>query len=488
MYNTQRDEETAMKLTEQIILLQAPNPAAAENGRKLSQKGSFSGHCKTADSTLYWAECAGSGKNPYRTSLDFSSPEGAPTCRCSCPSRQFPCKHALGLMFELLAEKEFQVTEAPAALAERRAKQAARAAKKESGEAPKLKKTNTAAQKKKLQHQLEGLDQAERMVNDLLSAGVSTLAGSSAQSFEKLAKDLGNYYLTGPQTAFSRIALAVRQMRANPEQAPALCAEALQVLIFLHAAIKKSRDFLDSKLESGNYSAEDSSLYEALGGIWRLEDLRTIGSYRENAQLVQLSFDVSLDEAKREYVERGFWLDLERGDLVRTLNYRPIKALKYVKAGDSCFELLEVPTLYEYPGEAGPRVRWEECAARPLNDAERRAVPGFAKADIPTVAKQAKNQMKNTLLPKYIPALLPVGRIGTVGDALVLEDPAGNRILLRDRREDGADHASTDRLTAVSLSEGSALFGLVFYDEADRRICLHPYSAVTPERIIRLQY
>ncbi len=83
-----------MELTEQFILLQAPNPAAAENGRKLSRKGSFSGHHKTEDGTVFWAECAGSGKNPYRTSIDWADP-AAPVCRCSCPSRQFPCKNSL---------------------------------------------------------------------------------------------------------------------------------------------------------------------------------------------------------------------------------------------------------------------------------------------------------------------------------------------------------------------------------------------------------
>ncbi len=480
-----------MKLTEQTILMQAPNPAAAENGRKLSKKGSFSHLCRTADSTLYWAECAGSGKLPYRTSIDFSLSDSAPTCRCSCPSRQFPCKHALGLMFELLSEKEFQPAEPPADLAEKRAKQAARAAKKEAGEpSSKPKRTNSAAQKKKLQQQLEGLDQAQRMVNDLLTAGISTLSGSSAHSFEALAKDLGNYYLTGPQAAFSRIALTVRQIQAHPDQAPTLYAEALRILISLHATLKKSRDFLGSKLEAGNYSADDSILYQALGGIWRLEDLQAIGSYREGAQLAQLSFDISYDEAKREYVERGFWLDLSRGDLVQTLNYRPLKALKYVKGEDSCFELTEVPTLYEYPGQVCPRVRWEDCTVRPLSDSERRALPTWAKQDIPAAVKLAKNQMKNTLLPKYIPALLPIGQIGRVEGSLTLEDPSGNRLLLRDRREDGPDHATIDRLAALPItpSEGSALFGLIFYDEADRRICLHPYSVVTPEQILRLQY
>ena len=38
-----------MEMTEQFILLQAPNPAAAENGRKLSQKGSFSARRRTGD-------------------------------------------------------------------------------------------------------------------------------------------------------------------------------------------------------------------------------------------------------------------------------------------------------------------------------------------------------------------------------------------------------------------------------------------------------
>ena len=27
-----------------------------------------------------------------------------------------------------------------------------------------------------------------------------------------------------------------------------------------------------------------------------------------------------------------------------------------------------------------------------------------------------------------------------------------------------------------------------FYDEADRRICVHPYSLLTGEQIVRLQY
>lgn len=481
-----------MKITEAFILLQAPNAAAAANGKKLSQSGKFQNRGQDAEGKVYWAECAGSGKNPYRTSVDFSISEDAPTARCSCPSRQFPCKHALGLMYEILLEKDFADGEIPADLAEKKAKQAARAAKKEEKESQpaKPKKDNTSAQKKRISKQLEGLDLAEKLVKDLLTSGIGTLAGTSAQSLEKVAKDLGNYYVTGPQNAFTRIALEVRKIQQDPEKADAHYAEALCILISLHATIKKARAFLNQKLENGNFSAEDSMLYEALGGIWRLEDLKAISSFRENVRLAQLSFDVSYDEARKEYMERGFWIDLDTGTISQTLNYRPLKALKYVKADDSCFDVVEVPVLYEYPGELNRRIRWEGCTTRAMTDAEKQKLPALAAAGIADIVKTAKGQMKNTLLPKFIPALLPVGKLGRVEDALVLEDPTGGRIVLRDRREDGVDHRTTTRILHLPgvIPTGSAVFGLVFYDASDRRICLHPYSIITPDAVIRLLY
>ena len=47
-----------------------------------------------ADGSAVWGECRGSAAAPYRTVVDLSGP----AYRCSCPSRKFPCKHALALM------------------------------------------------------------------------------------------------------------------------------------------------------------------------------------------------------------------------------------------------------------------------------------------------------------------------------------------------------------------------------------------------------
>ena len=47
-----------------------------------------------ADDSALWGECLGSAVTPYRTVVDLSGP----AYRCSCPSRKFPCKHAVALM------------------------------------------------------------------------------------------------------------------------------------------------------------------------------------------------------------------------------------------------------------------------------------------------------------------------------------------------------------------------------------------------------
>jgi len=70
----------------------APDAAAAKAGLGHASPGRWSG-CGH-DASAVWGECQGSGKLPYRTQVAFA--DGA--TNCSCPSRKFPCKHALGLL------------------------------------------------------------------------------------------------------------------------------------------------------------------------------------------------------------------------------------------------------------------------------------------------------------------------------------------------------------------------------------------------------
>ena len=139
----------------------APNPEAAKNGRGLVLKSKFVKLHISEDGTLIFGECQGSGKEPYRCSSDFARPE-QPTHRCNCPSRQFPCKHCLGLMYAFAQGKRFTTAPVPEDVQTKRDKLQARVEKKKV-EADKPKQVNKAALAKKIKAQLDGIDVLERL-------------------------------------------------------------------------------------------------------------------------------------------------------------------------------------------------------------------------------------------------------------------------------------------------------------------------------------
>ena len=76
---------------EQVLGL-APDPASAKAGQAQARTAKWPE--TGASERAVWGLCQGSGKQPYQTTVDLSGP----AYKCSCPSRKFPCKHALGLL------------------------------------------------------------------------------------------------------------------------------------------------------------------------------------------------------------------------------------------------------------------------------------------------------------------------------------------------------------------------------------------------------
>lgn len=73
------------------VLALAPDQQVAASAAKLTALAGWDGLGR--DESLLWGLCRGSGKTPYQVCVDL----GDRTPRCSCPSRKFPCKHALAL-------------------------------------------------------------------------------------------------------------------------------------------------------------------------------------------------------------------------------------------------------------------------------------------------------------------------------------------------------------------------------------------------------
>ena len=231
------------QITEQQITALAPNPAAAANGRKISQKGGFVRLEASEDDTFFLGECIGSGAHNYITSADFLDP-AQPVFRCTCPSRQYPCKHTLALLYEMMSGKPFAIRAIPEDIQQKRQKKEAKAAKAaEDAKKPKAApKTNKAARAKKLKKQLEGLELTEKLVRDLMTAGLGTMGGTSLPTYRTLAKQLGDYYLPGPQRLLSRLILAIEAFQKDGDDR--WYDQAIAALEQLWALVKKSRQYL----------------------------------------------------------------------------------------------------------------------------------------------------------------------------------------------------------------------------------------------------
>ena len=75
------------------VLTLAPDAPSQRAAQSLASAGSWP-LTGAREPDALWGECRGSAATPYRTAVDLSGP----AYQCSCPSRKFPCKHALALL------------------------------------------------------------------------------------------------------------------------------------------------------------------------------------------------------------------------------------------------------------------------------------------------------------------------------------------------------------------------------------------------------
>ncbi|HEX5889724.1 MAG TPA: SWIM zinc finger family protein, partial [Pyrinomonadaceae bacterium] len=179
---------------EQIIAL-APDAASAKAGRSLATPGKWQNVGQ--DERALWGECQGSGAKPYQTVIDLN--ESA--FKCSCPSRKFPCKHALGLFLLIANQSGKTVTTPPDWAAEwltKRDQQAQRkseAAQKAAEEPDEATLARRAAQKAKRSLDrgakvVAGLKELELWLRDLLRHGLAAAQTRPIDYWEQMAARL----------------------------------------------------------------------------------------------------------------------------------------------------------------------------------------------------------------------------------------------------------------------------------------------------------
>ena len=480
-----------MEITQKKIEELAPNADAAKNGRDLVKKNKFANLKISAEKDLIWGECAGSGKNPYYCSADYIN-EHNPVFRCNCPSRQFPCKHALGLLYAYEGNSgAFAVADIPEDILSKREKiekkQEKKAQEKETikEKAEKPKKVNKAAFVKKIDVQLSGIEIAGKILKDIVQTGLSSVDAKIKRTLQTQIKELGNYHINGIQTAFNNLLLELDNVE-NEEYT-----HVIDQINYISALLKKATDYLNKRKDDPEGNPElDSAIEEQIGYVWKLIELMQYGLYEENGELIQLSFNSYDHAARKEFVDEGIWLNLKTGKIYKTKNYRPYRAAKYIKEDNSSFDVLQLNEMYIYPGDQNPRVRWETEAVkeRKITATDFATILAFASQNYTDTIKLVKNTIKNPLMDKHPVVLISLHKTYINGDNLVVEDKQGNKLTLMDMQEQNVSSSTNLRAILPPNPEGFALTVMISNNVQTGLLSAQPMSLITPEKIIRLLY
>jgi hypothetical protein len=84
-----------MKVDLKAIENLAPDQSSLKAAAGLMKPAKWSATGLSPDGRIIWGACAGSGANPYRVMADLNDLGN----KCTCPSRKFPCKHVLALLW-----------------------------------------------------------------------------------------------------------------------------------------------------------------------------------------------------------------------------------------------------------------------------------------------------------------------------------------------------------------------------------------------------
>ncbi|MDR6505701.1 SWIM zinc finger family protein [Arthrobacter oryzae] len=156
---------------EERVIGAAPDAPSLAAARKLARPGPWSD--TGSNDVLVWGKCQGSGKTPYQVSVDIA----APAYRCSCPSRKFPCKHALALLLMWARGETAEAGSETAGFAQEWAAQRAdRAAARDRRQSEQ--QTDPAAQAKRLADRMAKMDAGiadfARWLTDLARTGLAS--------------------------------------------------------------------------------------------------------------------------------------------------------------------------------------------------------------------------------------------------------------------------------------------------------------------------
>ncbi|WP_059078990.1 SWIM zinc finger family protein [Streptomyces scabiei] len=224
--------QQGVRWTAEQVLALAPDAASRKAGSKLAAAGPWSGTGSSDEGTV-WGLCKGSGSKPYQTIIDVADSAG-PAYKCGCPSRKFPCKHALGLLLlwagDATAVPSGQAPDwAQQWLSGRRTRAAARTTR--TGAASGATSADPEAARRRAERRADrvtaGATELEQRLTDLFRGGLAAAEQAGYGLWEETAARMVDAQAPG-------LAARVRELGAVPGSGPGWPARLLEECALLH--------------------------------------------------------------------------------------------------------------------------------------------------------------------------------------------------------------------------------------------------------------
>ena len=219
------------------VFAMAPDPASATAGQGLAAPRKWV--TLGRDARALWGECQGSGARPYQVIVDAAEP----AFRCTCPSRKFPCKHGLGLLF-LYAAQPAEIAEAGAepdwvaawlamreSRAEKKATQAAAPPEPERAPDPAAQAKRAAQREARVR---AGLDDLEQWLHDGARQGLAAASRRPRGDWERVAARLVDAQAAGA-------ARLVRELAVIPDSGDGWPGRLLERMARLQLLVQAAR-------------------------------------------------------------------------------------------------------------------------------------------------------------------------------------------------------------------------------------------------------
>jgi hypothetical protein len=420
-----------------------PNASSAAAGQRLAVAAAWSG--LGHDDRAVWGACRGSGKAPYQVACDT----WGPAYHCTCPSRKFPCKHAIALL--LLWAREPPAVAAAAPPAEVGAWLAGRAAKATPGalervgaagalasdEAPSDRVASDADPEaaaaraaKRVARIVAGMEELDRWLHDLVRQGLGRCPNLPYAFWDDMGARLVDAQAPGAAARVRNLAGVVRSGEGWPERLLAQMAR-------LHLLAAGWRH-LDSLPE-----AVRADLRTAAGWPWPAEEILAAGPRQRDRWYVLAR---SVTDEERVRAQRSWLWGLDSGCLGVLVDFaRPGATFSWELWPGSVLDA----EVARYPGSAPLRVLVAQRYGE--SEAAAGAPPGWD--DLAEVATaRGRVLAADPWLPRWpvsLAAAVPDGHPG----AWRVVDRAGRQLPL------ATDDQTAWKLLAVSGGRPVALLG-----------------------------